>query len=430
MKKLLLIAILLSLFLSGCGKKEEPKNENVTEIVFWQAMGGPLGDALGKLVEKFNSTHPDIHVTSINMGNYTALSQKLMASIQTGNQPNLAQAFEAWTANMAKGDVLHPMEDFISEDPNFGQKDLDDFYQVFINSNTIDDKLISFPFNKSVRVLYYNKDLYFRNGLDPDKPPVTWEDFRKYCRILTKDINGDGKKDRYGTTFKISAWQFENLLLQAGGEIMNEDNSKALFNSKYGVEALNFITGILNEDDTGYLTPGYEGQKEFTASKVAMYEDSSVSLAYMQRTGIDFNMGIAAIPVHRTKRNIISGTNVVIFKDKDRKKELAAWEFVKWFTEASQTAWWSEMTYYMPVRKSALQEPALAKRLRDKPEIASVYDQLNYSTFEPQISEWFETRKYLEEHVLEKVIRKILKPQEALDRAADKIENMIKNSEE
>ncbi|MDY6915262.1 MAG: extracellular solute-binding protein, partial [Candidatus Cloacimonadota bacterium] len=264
----------------------------------------------------------------------------------------------------------------------------------------------------------------------PHTPPKTWDEFRKYCRILTEDLDSDGKNDRYGTTFKISAWQFENLLLQAGGEIMNEDNTKALFNSQYGVEALNFITAILNEDKTAYLTPGYEGQKEFTASQVAMYEDSSVSLAYMLRTGVDFNMGIGAIPTHRTKRNIISGTNVVIFKNEDKEKEWAAWEFVKWFTDTAQTAWWSEMTYYMPVRKSALQEPALATRLKEKPEIASVYDQLNYSTFEPQISEWFETRKYLEEQVIEKVIRGILEPKEALDNAAEKIEKMIKKREE
>jgi maltose-binding protein MalE len=83
----------------------------------------------------------------------------------------------------------------------------------------------------------------------------------------------------------------------------------------------------------------------------------------------------------------------------------------------------------MPVRKSAIKEPALAARLKDKPEIASVYDQLNYATYEPQISEWFETRKYMEEQVLEKVIRGILEPKEALDNAAEKIEKMIKKRE-
>ena len=275
--------VILGLFILSCNKKETISGD-ITEVIFWQAMGGPLGDALEILVTEFNETHPNIHVTSINMGNYTALSQKLMASIQSGNQPDVAQAYEAWIANMMEGDVLVPMQDFVNADPDFGQEDLDDIYPVFIKSNTINGKLVSFPFNKSVRVQYYNKDILFQNGYDPNKPPVTWNDFREYCINLTKDLDGDGRIDQYGTTMRISAWQFENLLLQAGGEIMNADNTKPMFNSKAGIMALEFLSNILNVDKTGYLSPGYEGQKDFTARKCAFYEDSSVSMAYMLRT--------------------------------------------------------------------------------------------------------------------------------------------------
>lgn len=427
MKKIFILFFIICMIL-GCGKKEAV-NSDVTEVIFWQAMGGPLGDALETLVTEFNKTHPNIHVTSINMGNYAALSQKLMASIQTGNQPDITQAYEAWIANLMEGDVLVPMQDFIDADPDFGEEDLNDIYPVFINSNTMNGKLISFPFNKSVRVQYYNKDILFQNDYDQNKPPVTWDEFRKYCKDLTKDLDGDGKIDQYGTTVKISAWQFENLLLQAGGEIMNEDNTKPMFNSKAGVQALEYLFNILKVDKTGYLSPGYEGQKDFTARKCAFYEDSSVSLAFMLQTGIDFKLGVSAIPIKETKRNIISGTNVVIFKSEDKKKEQAAWEFVKWFTDTAQTARWSELTYYMPVRKSAFQEDVLKKRLESNPEIASVYDQLNYATFEPQISEWFETRKYIEDQVIEKVIRGKLSPKEALDNAAEMISKKIAERE-
>ena len=425
MKKLALLMLVSIFIVTGCTKKTVDTSD-VTEIVFWQAMGGPLGDALAELVQKFNDTHSDIHVTSINMGNYNALSQKLMASIQTGNQPDVAQSFEAWIAKYVEGDIITPIEDFIAVDETFTKEDFDDIYPVFIESNMMNGKLVSFPFNKSVRVQYYNKDILFQNDLDPNKPPKTWQEFRDLCKLLTQDTNGDGKINQFGTTVKISAWQFENLLLQAGGSILNDDNSKALFNSEEGNLALKYFTDILNVDKTGYLSPGYEGQKDFTAQKVAFYEDSSVSMAYMLRTGIDFNLGISAIPTFKTKKNIISGTNVVIFRNEEKKKEMAAWEFVKWFTNTEQTAFWSEKTYYMPVRESAMEVNAIKNRIADNPEIAAVYDQLNYATFEPQISEWFETRKYIEEHVIEKVIRGILKPQEALDNAAKMIENKIK----
>ncbi len=417
------LAIIMAIVAIGIGAQQSGK----TEVVFWHAMGGPLGDALIELVEDFNSTHPDIHIKAINMGNYSALSTKLMASIQADEQPDVAQAFESWIANFMSADKLVPMDDFIAKDAEF-RASLDDIFPVFIQSNTFDGRLWAFPFNKSVRVMYYNRDAFFRHGLDPYSCPETWDEFREYCRKLTVDEDNDGVPEVYGTTFPVSAWQFENLLLQAGGEVMSPDNITPLFNQEPGVEALKFLYALLNEDKTAYLSTGYEGQNDFLAGKVAMVEGSSVSMAYLQLTGINFYMGIGPIPVRETKRNIISGTNVVIFKGKDPKVELAAWEFVKWFTEAPQTAKWSYLTYYMPVRKSAFEEPALKERLETYPEIAAVYDQLNYSTFEPPIAEWFSARKNMEEMVIEKVLRGVLQPQEALDMAADKIANDLRQS--
>ncbi len=429
MKKIIILLFVFSILMFSCGKKQT-SNDNVTEVTFWHAMGGPLGVALNKLIDEFNSTHSDIRIKGIGMGNYQALSQKLMASIQTGNQPDIAQVFEAWTANMMKGDVILPLDSLMAADPDFTDEDLKDFFQVFIKSNTIHGKMMSLPFNKSVSVLYYNKDMFFKNKLDPNKPPKTWQEFRDVCKKLTKDLDGDGKIDQWGFTMNISAWQFENLLVEAGGEIMDSTYTKPMFNSKAGLEALNFITTLLNKDKTAYLSTGYEGQNDFLAGKVAMYQSSSVSMAFMKRTGIDFNIGVAAIPAYRTKKNIISGTNVAIFKSKNPKVERAAWEFIKWFTDTKQTAEWSDMTYYMPVRKSAFNEPQIKKRLESNPETASVYDQLKYATWEPQISEWFQTRKYLEDHVIEKVIRGVADPKKALDDAAKMLEEKLKKSKE
>ncbi|MCD4819731.1 MAG: ABC transporter substrate-binding protein [Candidatus Cloacimonetes bacterium] len=431
MNKIFFVFFIFSVLLFSCEKKDDSaQNSNVVEIEFWHGMGGPLGDALDSLIDEFNETHPKIYVNAVHMGNYTALSQKLMASIQTNGQPDIAQSFEAWTANFMEGDVLRCLEDFIADDPDFSEEDLNDFYPVFIKSNTMDGKLMSFPFNKSVSVLYYNKDILFMNDLDPNKPPTNWDEYREMFKLLTQDTDGDGKNDIFGSTFTISAWQFENLLLQAGGEIMNEDNTKALFNSKEGIEALQFIYNILMKDKTVYLSAGYDGQNDFLAGKVAMVEGSSVSMVFMRKNGIDFNLGISAIPTYKTKRSLISGTNIVIFKKEDEKRQQAAWEFIKWFTDTRQTAKWSELTYYMPVRRSAFEEEGLKNRLISNPEIASVYNQLEYASFEPQISEWFETRKFLEEHVIEKVIRGILTPEEALENAAEMLEKKILKNRE
>jgi multiple sugar transport system substrate-binding protein len=424
MRYLVYILIVLALLLTGCGQKERP-----AELEFWHALGGPLGDALIELIDEFNASHPDIHIHAISMGNYTALSQKLMASIQAGTQPDLAQVFESWTAGLVTGGVLVPLDDLISEDEDFGEDDFADIYQVFLDSSMIDGKIWSFPFNKSVRVLYYNKDMFFREGLNPHQPPRTWAEFREICRIMTRDTTGDGKIDQHGTTFSTSVWMFANLLLQAGGDMMTPDFRRPLFHLEPGVEAMEHLNTLLNVDKTAYLSAGFEWQNDLLASEIAMVEGSSVSAVYMERAGIDFLLGIAALPIKETNRNVISGTNICIFDTKDEERHRAAWEFIKWFTDTEQTARWSHKTYYMPVRKSAFEVPVLSKRLELNPEMADVYDQLNYATFEPPIPEWFEIRRYLEERVLERVLRGRIGTREALKEAADRLTEMIEKKE-
>ena len=423
MSRLALLFLLLTVILTGCTQRK-PVGDRI-EVEFWHALGGPLGDALLELISEYNRENPEIYINAISMGNYTALSQKIMASIQAGTQPDIAQVYESWTAGLAAGGVLVNISSLIEEDDDFDDDDLADFYDVFIKSNTIDGVLWSFPFNKSVRVLYYNKDIFFQNGIDPNRPPQNWDEFREYCRRTTIDKTGNGVPDQYGTTFATSVWQFQNLLLQAGGEIMTPDNRKPLFHQSPGIEALNYLYELLNVDRTAYLSSGFEGQNDFLAGKVAMMEGSSVSTVFMERAGIDFFLGIGAIPTRDTKRNLVSGTNICIFDNKDPSKQQAAWSFIKWFTATEQTARWSEKTYYMPVRKSAFEEEGLKRRLHMNPEMAAVYDQLNYASFEPTISEWFEIRKHLEEQVLERVLRGRIDAETALNNAAQRLARML-----
>lgn len=428
MKRILILLLSIALlFVLSCNKGGNTAKGKV-EITFWHALGGPLGEALTQMVDEFNNTHKDIHVNAIGMGNYQALSQKLMASIQASNQPEIAQVYESWTANLISGDVIIPMDTFIDKDPDF-KKGMSDIYPIFIESNTVNGKLYSFPFNKSVRVMYYNKDMFFKNKLDPQKAPANWEDFRKVAKQLTQDTNKDGNPDVWGTNLAISAWQFENLLLQAGGQIMDAGYTKPLFNSPEGIQALDFLNNLLNVDKSAYLSTGYDGQNDFLAGKVAMYESSSVSYAYMKKAGITFNLGIAPIPVNKTNYSIISGTNVCIFKKNDPAKEAAAWEFIKWFTDTKQTAKFSELTSYMPVRKSAMDEQNIQNMLQEHPELTGVYAQLDHARFEPQLAEWFELRKYLEEQVLEKVFRKTMSTKEALKKAESKFLEDLKKKD-
>jgi len=421
MKKIFLIltALLLLLTLS-CGKKSTGEK---TTISFWHGLGGPLGDALNEMVKDYNNTHPNSQVVLNQVSNYEALSQKLMASIQANKQPDIAQVFESWTSKFIEADVIVPIEELIKADKGFAENGLDDFYPIFVASNTFNGKLWSFPFNKSVRVIFYNKDAYVRANLDPNNPPVDWDAFRTYCKTFTKDLDGDKQPDSFGTNYNPNAWQFINLLYQAGGQVL-DDNGKVIINQKPGLEALTFITDLINKDKTVYTVTGYAGQNDFLAEKVAMYEGSSVSITHMKQQTINFSMGYAPLPRYKTNKSAISGSNVVIFRNVDKNREKAAWEFIKWFTDKEQTSRWSTLTNYMPVRKSAMETQAMQELLSSHPQYSSVYSQLDNAITEPQIPEWFEARPELEK-AIETALMKKNTPQQALDSFAKKLSEAI-----
>jgi multiple sugar transport system substrate-binding protein len=424
MQRVIGIVILLAFLLGGCGKVIR---SDKIQVRFWHGLSGPLGDTLNEMIREFNRTHDDIEVVANPISSYTALSQKLMASIQARKQPDIAQVFESWTAKYVDADVLVNIDELIAEDKDFGQEDLDDFYPVFLKSITYQGKKWSFPFNKSVRAYFYNKDMFYRAGKDPNHFPATWEEFRDYCRILTQPETAE-QAATFGANFTVNEWQFINLLHQAGGTLLDANN-RVVMNSPAGVEALTYITDIVNKDKTAKSTKEYDGQNEFIAGNVAMFEGSSVSITFMRQQPINFNIGYAPLPVHRTSQSAVSGANIVIFKSGDRKREKAAWEFIKWFSDTEQTAKWSARTCYMPIRRSAMKTDTIKKFLGDSPQFAGIYAQLENAVIEPQHPAWFEARMELKGY-LEKAVKQILTPQEALDQCAAGFEDLIAKESE
>jgi maltose-binding protein MalE len=83
------------------------------------------------------------------------------------------------------------------------------------------------------------------------------------------------------------------------------------------------------------------------------------------------------------------------------------------------------MTFYMPLRRNALEHEALQEQFAKFPGLEAVYAQLDYATVEPQIPEWFEIRKYLEERVIERVLRGQVRPKKALDDLANTMKEML-----
>lgn len=384
-------------------------------------MGGPLKATLDSLTEGFRR-ESGIEVKSVNMGNYTALSQKLMAAAAAGNLPEITQSYEAWTSQLLEKDAIKPFQDFLSREGGLDSIDLKDIFPVMVWECSRQGKLISLPFNKSVPVYYYNRDMFAAAGIDPDSFPETWEQFVAVAKRMTVDDDSDGQPDRWGTAFPInSLWLFQCLILQNGADIF-DSTGRATFAGPEGVEALQFMSDLVNKHKVGYITTGFEHQNDFLAGRVAMIQGSSASLAYLSLQKIPFEMGIAPLPGGKRKAVVLSGTNMAMMRQKDDAAMEAAWLFARYLIRTENTAKWSAETSYLPVRLSAFSHPLMAAKFKKFPGLEQAYRQIEYAWPEPRDVAWLTGRAIVEEEGLQPALKGLKTPQEALHLAAKHIE--------
>lgn len=420
------VLLLLATLLVSCGG--EPIREGgPVEVLFWHAMGGPLGDFLeDTLIPEFNASHPGIVVLPVNMGNYRALCQKLLASVLAGDTPVVAQAYETWTDQLVRGDALVPLDSLMALDaPEITRRWEEDIFPVFRENNTFDGRVYSYPFNKSLQAVYYDADLFDSLGLVPAR---TNGEMRELLRTLTHDGNADGDLldpvDRWGTAFNPSVGLFENLLVQNGGRLVSEDGRRTAFDSPEGIAALQYLMDLIHVDGTARLSSGYNYQNDFADGTVALIQGSTVSLAFletqwerMEENGEQpFRLGIAPLPAGRESAVVIAGTNVILFRADSVVVE-AGWEFIKWFTEPAQQARWSAASGYLPATRSSLDSPVIRARFALYPGLEEVMRQVEYAFYEPQETFWYDGRLFLSEAV-EIALYGRMTAEEALTRAA------------
>jgi ABC-type glycerol-3-phosphate transport system substrate-binding protein len=398
MKKIIIIT-LLHIILS-CS------NEDKTTVTFWHVMSGPLGKRLEEMIADFNTLHPEGKVKAANMGSYDALAQKLMGAVASNSPPVIAQMYESWTDQFFKAGILYPLGEFIEQDPQF---DLADFYPVFIQDNTYDSVLVSLPFNKSVPVFYYNADLFKAHGIDDF--PDNWTEFRAVCEKFRSS-------GAWATSWPIDVWYFSSMLNQKSGKLFDEKTRRPLFNSEKGIATLEYLVALV-KDSLLYLNPGFQRQGEFLSGNVVMIPASVVSWAFMKGQ-TSFIMKVAPFPQGETKAIVIAGTNIGIFRQTTPEQKKLAWEFIKWFLEPENQMRWTEASFYLPTRRSALELASFKKFIEENPGYDKIVAQLDFARTEPKVKEWFTGRIYLNK-ALEEAVRMERTPEQALDKAAERL---------
>ena len=154
------------------------------EIQWWHAMTAELRRNLEKLATDFNASQSDYKIVPVYKGLYTETLAAAIIALRTRQQPAIVQVAEVATTTMmaAKGAVYPVYELMHDQGEAF---DASAYLPAVAGYYTdTDGNMLSFPFNASTPILYYNKDQFRAAGLDPATPPKTWPELGMMARKL------------------------------------------------------------------------------------------------------------------------------------------------------------------------------------------------------------------------------------------------------
>ena len=263
-----------------------------TTIEFWHSMGGVNGEALTYLIDKFNNENEyGITVNAEYQGEYDDAINKLK-SAQIGNMgADLVQIYDLGTRFMIDSGWVVPMQDLIDA-AGFDTSDLEPNVLAYY---TVDNKLYSMPFNSSTPILYYNKDMFEKAGIE--EVPTSLEGILNISDQLMSQ-GGAGEAISIG----IYGWFVEQWLCKQGLNFADKGNGREAAATAVEFDSNGGMLNILNEWNKLYeagAAPnvGSDGGVDFTAGKAAMTLGSTASLKqYLEDVNGSFEIGTAYYP--------------------------------------------------------------------------------------------------------------------------------------
>ncbi len=301
----------------------------------------PWRRAQRQVFEAFAKSHPNINIVSssgLQVQGPAAESGLLMA-MAGGTAPDVFYVNLRKLNNYINQGFLYPMDEYIKNDPAIMAKVHPQIRKVI----TVDGHVYTLPWFQAVMAMYYRKDMYRAAGLDPNKPPQTWDQFYEYCKKLTIP-----EKGQYGFGFasnpSSTSFHWINFLWEAGGDIVAQNDKgewHCVFNTPAGVKALLFFRKLVVDDWVrpsdgkhfkGVASHTTSWATDITQDKIAQWFNYSSDMVTNKQGGVNPSLlGIAALPAGPAGRaNEINagmwGINATI---KDKRVRDAAWEYIK-----------------------------------------------------------------------------------------------------
>ena len=329
-----------------------------TEIQWWHAMTGALNDKVNELAGKFNASQTDYKVVPVFKGNYDETLAAGIAAYRAKAAPHILQVYEVGTATMmaAKGAIKPVAAVMKDAGESFDANAYIPAVAGYYTSSK--GEMLSFPFNSSTTVFYYNKDAFKQAGLDDSKPPKTWPELF----AAAKKMKDAGNKCAYTTDWQswvhlesFSAWN--NTLFASKDNGFGGLDARLVFNSPLHVKHIGNLQKMLQDGMFSYGGRKSEAQAKFYSGECAMFMGSSASLANIRKNA-SFRFGVSTLPYYpdvqgAPQNTIIGGASLWVMNGKKAEEYKGVAKFFTFLARTDLQADWHQATGYLPITMGA-----------------------------------------------------------------------------
>lgn len=294
------------------------------EVVYTHPPCPPfLLDIYARIFDEFRRTHPHIKLT---VQKVTRDYEQKMLIRQAGRvAPDVVFMYPMQLASYAARGAFVDLTPLIRADPDVS---LDDFYKPMIDAFTYEGKVYGLPKDASSPVLFYNKEMFDREGVEYPNPSWTWDDFLAAAKKLT-ETNEKGRRLQFGT----SGIDWPELIWQNGGELFTPDVKHCLLDTPEAVEAIQWKADLVYKHHVAPTPLEFEDRGPvdlFETGRIGMYEQIYPIVAEF-RAKCDFEWDIALLPKGKFGRpSPCYGSAFAITSRCGHPRE--AFEFIKFMT--------------------------------------------------------------------------------------------------
>ncbi|MBT8416735.1 MAG: sn-glycerol-3-phosphate ABC transporter substrate-binding protein UgpB [Silicimonas sp.] len=326
-----------------------------TEIEFWHAFTGRLGELVAEQVETFNGSQSDYVVNAAHKGNYSETLNAGIAAFRAGEHPHILMVFEVGTATMMAAEgAIRPVYEVMGD--GFDQSKYIGSVKGYYTSP--DGNMLSLPFNSSTPVLWVNRDMLEEAGIDPDTDMSTWE---QVGEVL------DGLKEAGVDCPMTTAWQswihLENFSAYHDTPFATKDNgfggtdTELSFNSPAQVAHIGAMGEWAQDGKFVYAGRRNEGGANFRAGECALFTESSAGYAGIKAEA-EFDFEVRPLPywsavADEPQNTIIGGASLWVMEGHEPEEYAGVAAFLDFLSSEDIQAKWHQDTGYLPITAAA-----------------------------------------------------------------------------